>query len=327
MRAFAATLFVIAQLLWVNVPREWLTSRIASMRPPLPVAQLPERQLALGVYDPMGAFAGVSGISIEQVFAPWRPDTTLEVVKHIRSVRARNRTPLVGLEPWPFNVDGLTQATLFQDIVAGRYDDPIQLVCRAAAAEAPQEILLRWAHEMDLTGHHPWAQGNPEAFVPAYRHVVDECRRHASNVRFVWSPAGNWDAGQYWPGETYVDYVGVTTLAFHDWEVFRGEQVSATFEQLFDRRMKVVEGFQKPIIIAEFGVQGDSDHRDRWLAGAFQAMERYPQLRAVVYFNAVDPSRWGEFDVPDWRVAPTQFPPSPFAPAPAAPAGEAPQTT
>ena len=327
MRAFAATLIVIAQLFWVNFPREWLFARLESARPALPVAHLPERELAIGVYDPMGAFAGVSTISIEQVFSPWRPDTTREVVKNIRSVRARNRTPLVGLEPWPFNVNGLTRETLFADIVAGRYDEPIQSVCTAAAAEAPQDILLRWAHEMDLTGHHPWAQGNPEAFVPAYRHVVDECRRHATNVRFVWSPAGNWDAGQYWPGDEYVDYVGVTTLAFRDWELFRGEQVATSFEQLFERRLKVVGPFGKPIIVAEFGVQGDNQYREHWLAGAFRAIERYPQIRAVVYFNAVDPSRWGEYEVPDWRIGPNQFPPAPFAPSPVVKPEEAPQTT
>src|SRR5687768_11572735 len=104
MRALAATIVVIAQLIWVNVPREWLSIHVDRMRPALPVATLPERTLAIGVYDPMGAFAGADGISIEQVFAPWRPDSTREVVKLIRSVRARNRTPLVGLEPWPFNV-------------------------------------------------------------------------------------------------------------------------------------------------------------------------------------------------------------------------------
>ena len=325
MRITLATLFVVAQLFWVNFPREWLLGQLQRSRPALPVAQLPARTLALGVYDPIGTFKNTDGIAIEQVFAPWRPDTTREVVKLIHSVRQRSRTPLVGLEPWPFNTDGMTQEMLFPDIVAGKYDAPIDLVCKAAAAEAPQEILLRWAHEMDLTGHHPWAQGIPEAFIPAYRHVVDMCRAIAPNVRFVWSPAGNWEAGQYWPGDDYVDYVGVTTLAFRDWELFRGEPAATSFQRMFDRRLQVVGGFGKPIIVCEFGVQGDADYKAKWIDEAFSAIAKYPEIRAVVYFNAVDPFRWDEYDVPDWRVPPTLFPPAPFAPAQAARSEEAPQ--
>jgi cellulose synthase (UDP-forming) len=47
----------------------------------------------------------------------------------------------------------------------------------------------------------------------AFRHVVSLFRDEgADNVRFVWSPAGETNALDYYPGGDVVDYVGLTVL-------------------------------------------------------------------------------------------------------------------
>ena len=50
----------------------------------------------------------------------------------------------------------------------------------------------------------------PAAYVAAYRHVVDYLRQKgATNLRFIWGPAGDEEAVAYWPGADYVDAVGI----------------------------------------------------------------------------------------------------------------------
>ena len=325
-RVVVIAALVVAQLVLVNLVYERTLVRrpspsplpappVASGPPVLPgqpVVGLPREGIALGVYDPAGGFDAAPGVLLDHVYVPWRLHNTDELERLVGAARSRGRMPLVGLEPWPFEIDGLSKETLFADIVAGRYDPTIAASCRAMARDAPQPVLLRWAHEMDLTGRFPWAQGDPAGYIQAYRHVVHTCRATgASNVQYVWSPAGDVLLQDYWPGAAWVDYVGVTALGFSDWDLFRGQLRPATFEEVFGYRYALVAEFRKPIIIAEFGAAGTPDHQRAWIADAFASMRRYPLLRAVVYFNAVDPVKWDNFKVPDWRVPPSLFPPRP----------------
>ena len=255
-----------------------------------------------GVYDPHGAFVGQPGIVVEHVFRPWRLDDPTEILEDVHRIRLAGRLPMITVEPWSLNVSGMTQETLFADIVSGKYDSSIEALCAALAQEAPQPIWLRWAHEMELTGVFPWSRGNPAAFVPALRHLVMVCRymsRVANNIQFIWSPAGNKELAAYWPGADYVDMIGVTVLGYM-WD--RTSPLS--FEGIFSEKYGRVAGYGKPVVIAEFGVVGSPAYQDNWLRAAFSAFPKYPLLRGVVYFNDALP---GRPDI-DFRVSPSQFP-------------------
>lgn len=310
MKYMLITLLVVAQLIFVNLPEGLLMVNRDRRTPstPLPVVTLRTDAVNLGIYDPAGAFSGVAGATFEHVYQPWKLEDTRELVTLVRQVRAKNRVPLVSLEPWPFEWNGLVKETLFADIVQGSYDPSINTVCQALSNEMPQEILLRWGYEMELTGHFPWAQADPEGFVAAYRHFVDTCRAAgAANVRFVWSPAGMSSLSAFWPGDAYVDFVGLTALGFGEWDVFRGAEQPLSFVEIFHTRYSLVEAYGKPIIICEFGVAGPQAHQARWLANAFESLAAYPLLRGVSYFDAIDPLKWDNFKVPDWRITPDMF--------------------
>ena len=208
-----------------------------------------------------------------------------------------------------------TGATLLADIVAGAYDVPIRETCAALGRQAPQTVLVRWGHEMDLLGRFPWSTGNPEEFVGAYRHFVGTCRgTGAANLRYVWSPGGAPDLQDYWPGAQYVDYVGLTVLGFGARDVAQGAARPHTFGELFGTNYALVQGYGKPVLVCEFASTGPAAHQERWVAEAAEGLAAYPLLRGVVYFNAVDPVAWGESGVPDWRIAPEAFPPPRPAP-------------
>jgi beta-mannanase len=300
---------------------------VVAPAPVPPVTALPAQGLAWGAYDPEGRLTGATGLAIEQVYLPWNGDEG-RLAEAVRAIRRRGRAPLVTLEPWPAVWAGLARETLLEDVAAGRYDAAIRRSCGALGRESPQPVLVRWGHEMDLkvlvrrgqepdpVDRYPWANGDAPGYVAAYRHFVATCRAAgAPNVAYVWSPGGDPGLEDYWPGAEVVDYVGTTVLGFAEWDVSRGAERPATFRELFDPRYRLLEGYGKPVLVCELGTTGPPEDRRRWLAAAAEALAAYPLLRAVVYFDAVDPVAWGVLGRPDWRVPPGDFPP------PAAPSG------
>jgi cellulose synthase (UDP-forming) len=307
LRVRASAVLVVLALLVVNSHR-WSALWPAAVAPP-PVTALPAQGLAWGAYDPEGRLAGAEGLAIEQVYRPWNGEAR-RLTEAVRLIRRRGRVPLVTLEPWPAVWAGLTRETLFEDAVAGRYDASIRESCAALGRESPQAVLVRWGHEMDLADRYPWASGDAQGFVAAYRHFVATCRATgATNLSYVWAPGGAPDLQDYWPGGEHVDYVGMTVLDFAEWDVSLGAGGPYAFRELFDPRYRLVQDYGKPVLVCELGTTGPAEYRRRWVAEAGAAFSAYPLLRGVVYFNAVDPVAWGEAGVPDWRVPPAVFPP------------------
>src|SRR5204862_4740448 len=73
-----------------------------------------------GVYDPASSMAAPA--DAEEVFVQWKLAVGAEIRAHLARILAARRAPIVVVEPYPWNVDGLTDATLLGDIAAGRYD-------------------------------------------------------------------------------------------------------------------------------------------------------------------------------------------------------------
>ena len=326
LRVRAGAVLVVLALLVVNGYRVggwWSAVReVREVVAPPPVTALPAGGPAWGAYDPERRLAGAAGLAVEQVYLPWNGDAR-RLTEAVRAVRRAGRVPLVTLEPWPAVWAGLAREDLLADVVAGRYDDAIRASCAALGREAPQPVLVRWGHEMDLAvrvrrggeadavDRYPWATGDAPGFVAAYRHFVAGCRAAgAANVAYVWSPGGDAGLEAYWPGAADVDYVGATVLGVAEWDAAQGADRPATFRELFDPRYRRLEAYGKPVLLCELGAPGPPEARRAWLAAAAEAVGAYPLLRAVVYYDAVDPVAWGDLGRPDWRLPPGAFPPA-----------------
>ncbi|MDP2720781.1 MAG: hypothetical protein Q8O75_02470, partial [bacterium] len=267
---------------------------------PIPNIVEEPQELVFGAYDPEGTLNDTT-LSIEEVFLAWRLNDTSEITSALQKIRQKERMPLISLEPWSFNRNGMVKETLLTDIVEGKYDPTIQGICQTIGQENPQPVLLRWGQEMELTGQWEWAQGNPEGFIASYRKFVDVCRSTgATNIRFVWSPAGDPSLKKYWPGSAYFDYAGLTALEFEAWSLQKGAPRGLTFEELFDPRYNLVKDYGKPVIIAEFGA--DREQQEEWLKEASLAFANYPLLKGVVLFNAKSETAWDGGLTPDWRI-------------------------
>ncbi|WP_069351796.1 glycosyltransferase [Burkholderia cenocepacia] len=268
-----------------------------------PAAGEPVKQPALGAYDPDDALAAAPGIAFDHVFVSWNaPDIDAEIGNAYRAAQTRNRSLMLTVEPWA--VDGTRPGTLLADIAHGRYDARIAATCSALAAlKGP--VFVRWGHEMETdTGRYPWAVGDASAYVDAYRRVVIACRTMTDQIRFVWSPAGNRNLGDYFPGRGYVDEVGLSVFDCPRCAIWPpGGRFSAA--SILRTKYERVADYGLPVMVAELGVDGSNARKRAELDEFQRSLWRYPLLKAVVYFNAVDtPGAWPAHYVPDWRIAP-----------------------
>ena len=258
---------------------------------------LATHRLDIGAYDPDLALMDQQ-LDIEQWYV--RQDDP-EMLAGALAHAENRRTPMVTLEPWPSA--GPNSQDVLGDVVNGRSDDELRQLARIAAAHRPQVILVRWGHEMELANLYPWGDRPADVYQQAFRHVVEVFRAAgASNVRFVWSPAGNANAVDYYPGEDVVDYVGVTVLGDADWDANFGLPVQS-FDDIFGPRYRLLEPFGKPIVISELGVSGTPEYQAEWLRSAAESAVEYPNLRAMVYFDAINPHVNGLPTEPDWRIS------------------------
>ena len=167
----------------------------------------------------------------------------------------------------------------------GSSDKNIASVARKLAG-MKRPILLRWGWEMngnwfEWDGAHNGQ--NPAAYVSAWRRLHRIFREQgATNVAWVWSP--NWnsapDAGwnqfaKYYPGDAYVDWVGVSGYDFYD------ESPGTLFSAV--RR---TYGNRKPLILSETAaVDLGPGSKATWIRKLSAWVKATPEVGAVVWFD------------------------------------------
>src|SRR5262249_35690624 len=134
----------------------------------------------------------------------------------------------------------------------GSYDSYFRKAAEAAKAMPFNEILIRFAHEMNGDWY-GWS-GNPTAYVEAWRRMGSVFRSvGASNVKFVWAPNvdnGSHPFAAYFPGNEWVDYVG---LDGYNWGTAgigenKWQSLSEVFKASYE---KLTQMSTKPVMITE----------------------------------------------------------------------------
>jgi mannan endo-1,4-beta-mannosidase len=179
-----------------------------------------------------------------------------------------------------------------QSIAAGRSDGYITHFAQAVRA-LNLPVAISFGHEMNGNWY-PWgtSQTTPAQFVAAWRHIHDVfAAEGATNVIWVWDPndiypVPNVQLSQYYPGDAYVDWVGVTGY----WT----QAGPNTYGGLYLPTLEEIRQFtRKPFLIAETSVESGSNESAS-LAGLFQAVEQHPDILGFVWY---DYDKGG-----DWRI-------------------------
>jgi len=265
--------------------------------------------VAFGAYDPHGDFGDDRNVKIEALFLPWQ-DIDLKTLGEADDyARQRGRTLLISVEPWTWSkTEHISPPALLQGILSGRYDGNIAAICDIVG-KFTTPTTMRWAQEMeDPRLRFSWQGWTGDEYRATYRHFVDHCRASAPRAKFMWSPKGLPGLDQYYPGDPYVDSIGLSVFGLqpYDRDKFGHDR---TFAESLKQGYDLVAKFNKPICVAELGYVGPAAYVRNWAENALKPDPRFPKLACVVYFDDKEVAPWPpNYGLPDWRVTSNVLP-------------------
>lgn len=266
-------------------------------------AEIPPGTLPYGAFDPVGDYSDEPEVLIEHVFLPWEDVLVQSLLDADEYALERNRALIVTIEPWTWTVDERnTPAFLRNGILNGYYDATMRSICKVLALmQSP--LSVRWGQEMERTsGQFIWSGWEPQDYIKSYQRMIDVCRGEAPSINVIWSPAGDEGLEKYYPGDDYVDVVGLSIFGLQAWEkeILGAER---TYGEWLDETYARASVFGKPVIVAELGFAGDANYVALWENEVRQAQADKPLLSGVVYFNQKEVYPWPDgYGLPDWRL-------------------------
>lgn len=236
-----------------------------------------------------GTHAGI--VSLYEAWKPQSPDSF--PLPLLQSIAAHGSIPMITWEPW-LGAKGMAA------IAGGRYDAYIR-ACALAIRDYQKPVFIRFAHEPDNPAY-PWsaAGGNtPEEYKAAWRRVVELfAAAGAGNVSWVWNPWQPATMKDYYPGDAYTDWIGITCLNYGS-ASWNGQWHS--FEALYNPYRKSLLALNKPVMLAEFGSTGYGGDAGQWLSHALQAIHAdYTEIQSLVFFHTSRDKNWATA----WRPTP-----------------------
>lgn len=233
--------------------------------------------------------------------------------KEIERVSAYGAIPHLVWEACLPQEEPLASSIRLVDIANGKYDAYIRSFARGAKAWGGF-LFLRFLHEFN-GGWYSW--GGPKngfdtaLYVSVWQRVVELFREEgARNVAWVWSPNvieglpepdGRNAIEKYWPGDGYVDWIGLDGYNFYPF--FEGPQPLRSFDQIFRAtydRCVAIAGDAR-FMIGEFAT-GEYEapgtpipNKAAWIDNMFETLENgYERLDWLFWFH-VHKER-------DWRI-------------------------
>jgi len=273
------------------------------------------RQVALGVsmngatdMNVVDAFTAQSGAkpAIWSLWSVWGLDSGAFPTDAVNGLLARGIVPMIYWEPVGTDTNDCTNWSL-DATIKGKHDAYIRQWAQAAKAYGGT-IILRLMHENN--GYwYVWGNGRctntAKKFRQAWQHVWNIFRGKggvgATNVKFLYSVYDAKYVTSDYPGNKYVDYLGLTALSW-------GPSVNQKWRTLVKAMtagMKALRQLSKtkPIIAAEIAAGYDPNcatcDKGAWLSQGYPAVyAKWPQVVAIVYFN-FDMTAYNQ---PDWRL-------------------------
>ncbi len=226
---------------------------------------------------------------------------------------AQGITPMITLEPYNDTITGKYYGQ-YDNVIAGNYDD----YWRKFADQVKQvkgTIFLRYAHEMngnwyDWDGYHNKKNSYaPKKYVLAWQHIYNiiKTQKQVTNILWNWCTNGGsvpnetWNQHvNYYPGDAYVDWIGFDSYDKpYNYTPTRYQTVAQTFGTVYAKLSSIAP--DKPILIAEFASENDSNETDPHKADFFSQggdlFDNYPRVHAFSYFNVAkfNSGRWNNY--------------------------------
>jgi hypothetical protein len=279
--------------------------------PSLPAAPAVVRTPTLGLsaptLDDLDRFIEATGTAPEvfDVFEAWSRDRPLDRTV-ADAVAARGARLSITWEPWDVDVDRPRQPRYsLATIIGGEHDAYIDMFARSVA-DYGRPVTIRLMHEMNGNWY-PWStgvNGNRDGeFVSAWQHVHGRfAALGVTNVEWMWAPNAVYTGAQQlaplYPGDAYVDFVGVSNYNWGDDRRDGWDTVWTTFGGLFDLSFAELRSITaKPIWVTETASSNRGGDKAEWLAAMLAEVAARPDIAGVIWFDHVDKARGV-----DWRI-------------------------
>lgn len=196
-------------------------------------------------------------------------------------------------EPWRPSKSDWDQPDFRLSAIADGKHDPYIRQWLSDARDLRAPIFVRFAHEMNGSWY-PWGKhaNSPQEYVAAWRHIVDLSRElGAVNITWVWSPNevnGSEILDPYYPGDDYVDWVGVSGFNWGGLEPWQGWR---TYTQIFAPTLEQIKKYNKPIAITEISSienpRSGQQSRAAWITETLAAVKTSePKVSMLIWFNS-----------------------------------------
>jgi mannan endo-1,4-beta-mannosidase len=240
----------------------------------------------LGVFAPgvPQSYAGVSAFrartgvrpAVVVYYSGWREPFQ---ARFAETVARHKAAPLVQIDPTGISLTA---------IASGQYDAYLRAYAAAVRAFG-HRVIISFGHEMNATWY-PWGYGHasPAAFVAAWRHIVTVFRAGgARNVTWLWTVnvidrhIGIPSPARWWPGRSYVDWVGIDGYY---------SKPSWQFAALFGPTIKAVRALTlDPVLISE--TAAPAANQPAKIADLFAGIRAYGLL-GFIWFDANKAQDW-----------------------------------
>lgn len=271
--------------------------------------------------DLQSTFEQLAGksIAIEMFFTGWPSNKVPDFPESkCNSIVSNGAIPHI---TWMFEVSGTPYP--LDAIINGSYDSYIIGYANQVKTWGKQ-LFIRPGHEMNgdwykyggqnngggsLTGFgDPTKADGPERFIAAYRRIVDLFNSQGvTNVTWVWcpnngsAPNAEWNTYHaYYPGDEYVDWVGMdgynfgTTQSWSTW---------LEFFTIYNNFYHELEIYNKPMMIAEYASVEDAQNVNRkadWIKYAYLYTKAvFKKIKAITWFHI---KKTESGIVTDWRI-------------------------
>lgn len=257
--------------------------------------------------EEINAWEGAAGYesNIISMYQSWGPESIEQFPDSILNVLIREKhvVPMITWEPWSSGFPEFKQdfnlavdRKVMAAISEGRFDAYLsEYSAKIKSLQGP--VFLRFAHEPD-NPQYPWSgAGNntPKEFVEAHRHIVNYFAMHGvSNVSWVWNPWNAASLDQYYPGDDFVDWVGITGL---NYGTASTDQRWKSFQEIYSPFRAKVLSYKKPVMISEFGSTSYGGSQHAWLTAAFQNIRGFKEIQSLTFFYSNQDKNWATL----WR--------------------------
>jgi len=184
-------------------------------------------------------------------------------------------------------------------ILRGEYDEFLRDYAKVIA-DFGHPVMFRLANEMngdwcDYSAFH--TSKDTVIFREFYKYVYSFFEKAGANANtiWLWNPNGGsfpnfkWnDELMYYPGDEYVDIVGMTkyNTGTYYWQV--GEKWQEFYELYNDMYYQYCEKYGQPLMIPEFASASMGGNKEQWVIHMFEDIKMYDRIKVAIWWDGCD---------------------------------------